>query len=633
MPTPNEILKKYWGFDKFRPSQLDIIESVLGGRDTLALLPTGGGKSICFQVPALCLEGVTLVVSPLIALMKDQVQNLKQKNIAAEAIFSGLHKREVERIFDNCTFGDTKILYLSPERLANPDAIERIKQMKVAILVVDEAHCISQWGYDFRPPYLKIAAIRPFFPKIPVLALTATATKEVVQDIQQRLEFSVNNIFQKSFSRSNLSYVVFNQEHKDPKMLDILQKVKGSAVVYVKNRKKTKDISQYLLRHQISADFYHAGLEMEERSKKQDNWINNKTRVMVSTNAFGMGIDKPDVRTVIHLDLPESLEAYFQEAGRAGRDEAKAYCVLLYNLSDKIQLERNFILSFPEIDEIKNTYRALGSYLQLAIGSGIGESFDFELNEFALNFKLEVAKTYSCLKVLEQSGWIALNEAIKIPSSVTFLVDKHQLYDYQIKNEKLDLLIRTLLRLYQGIATQIMSINEFQIATICKSTKELIIKGLNLLHSDKIIDYSKQKDKPQLVFVRERVDISHLDIDVAAYNFRKNRHKWRIEKVISYAETAHCRSRQLLDYFGEENSTNCGVCDICLERKKNSVSNNEFNTYSEKIKILLEKNALNLEELVNSFAPKRKDMVLRTIEFLIDEGLIFQEKNKYAWNK
>ena len=472
MTNPNEILKKYWGFDAFRPMQLNIIESALQGNDTLALLPTGGGKSICFQVPALCLEGVTLVVSPLIALMKDQVQNLKKRDIKAEAIFSGLHRREIERILDNCCFGETKILYLSPERLTNTDTLERIKQMKVVLIVVDEAHCISQWGYDFRPSYLQISQIRDYFPKTPVLALTATATKEVVVDIQSKLNFLKSKLCQISFLRTNLSYVVLKEEVKEVKMLEILQKVPGSGVIYVRNRKKTKDIAQFLTQKGINADFYHAGLDIDERSVKQDNWIANRTRIIVSTNAFGMGIDKPDVRTVIHLDLPDSLEAYFQEAGRAGRDEKKSYAILLYNKTDELNLVRNYEKSFPEIQDIKNTYLALGSYLQLAIGSGKDENFDFDLNKFAINFKLDIAKTYSCLKVLEQSGWLTLNDAVKILSSVQFIVEKEKLYDYQLKNKQLDITIKIMLRLYQGILSAPININEHQIAKLQQTTKD-----------------------------------------------------------------------------------------------------------------------------------------------------------------
>ncbi|MFT6148003.1 MAG: ATP-dependent DNA helicase RecQ, partial [Saprospiraceae bacterium] len=447
--TPQEVLKKFWGFDNFRSMQLEIIKSVLDGKDTLALLPTGGGKSICFQIPALCQEGICIVVSPLIALMKDQVHNLNKRGIPAVAIYSGMHYREIDRVFDNCAYGKIKFLYLSPERLMTDLAQERIKKMNVNLIAIDEAHCISQWGYDFRPPYLEIAKIRILHPKVPFLALTATATPEVVTDIQERLEFKTENVFQKSFRRDNLAYVVLNDEGKLEKMLSILQKVKGSSVVYVRNRKKTKEAAQFLQLNNIYADFYHAGLTNDVRSKKQDAWINNQTRVMVSTNAFGMGIDKPDVRTVIHLTLPDSLEAYFQEAGRAGRDGNRAFSILLYSETDKVELERQFEQSYPAFSEIKQVYRALGSYFQLAIGSGLGESFDFDLIEFCRHYKFKVVETFNALKILMHEGWLFMTEAVYVPSSLMVKATKEDLYDYKLRNKGFENLITTILRTYQ----------------------------------------------------------------------------------------------------------------------------------------------------------------------------------------
>jgi ATP-dependent DNA helicase RecQ len=400
MFNPLDILHQHWGHPQFRPQQEAIIQSVLDGCDTLALLPTGGGKSICFQVPALCQEGICLVISPLIALMKDQVQNLQKKGISALAIYAGMAYRDIDRLLDNCVHGEVKFLYLSPERLASDLAIARIKQMKVSLIAVDEAHCISQWGYDFRPPYLEIAQVREFFPQVPLIALTATATPEVVQDIQEKLAFKNQQVFQSSFARPNLAYIVRPSEAKENQLLEILQKVPGCGVVYVRNRGKTKEIAQLLQKKRISADYYHAGLSPDERSSKQDAWISGRTRIMVSTNAFGMGIDKSDVRTVIHLELPDSLEAYFQEAGRAGRDGQKSYAVLLYNQSDRRSLEYQYTQAFPSLDEARQVYRALGSYFQLALGGGQGESYDFDISNFCQSYNLELVRTFNCLKLL-----------------------------------------------------------------------------------------------------------------------------------------------------------------------------------------------------------------------------------------
>ena len=473
-----DILKQYWGYDSFRPLQDEIIESVLDGKDTLALMPTGGGKSICFQVPALCREGVCIVISPLIALMKDQVFQLQKRNIPAAAIYSGMRYKDIDRLLDNAVYGNIKLLYLSPERLVTELARERIKKMNVNLLAVDEAHCISQWGYDFRPPYLQIAEIREFIPDTPILAVTATATKEVVEDIQQKLEFKDGAVFQKSFERKNLAYVVLSEENKPQKALDILQKVKGSAVVYSRNRRGTKEVANYLRKNGINADFYHAGLSTALRTKKQEDWIQGKLKVMVSTNAFGMGIDKADVRSVVHMDLPDSLEAYFQEAGRAGRDGKKSFAVLLYNEADKKNLLWSYENSFPEIEEVKRVYAALGSYLQLAIGSGLGGSFDFEIERFVKNFRFDLLKTYSCLKILEQSGYIVLSDAVFIPSTIKIRVNKEVLYDYQLKNRSLDIIIKTILRTYHGALSHHTKIDESQLARFLKITRVQLSQGL-----------------------------------------------------------------------------------------------------------------------------------------------------------
>jgi ATP-dependent DNA helicase RecQ len=627
MPTPHEILKQYWGFDAFRPLQEDIIQSALEGRDTLALLPTGGGKSICFQVPALCQEGVCVVISPLIALMKDQVYNLKKRGIAAEAIFSGMPMRDIDRIFDNAVYGGLKFLYLSPERLTTPIAKTRLGLMNINLLAIDEAHCISQWGYDFRPPYLEIAKIRELLPKgTPILALTATATPEVVIDIQEKLAFRQKNVFQKSFERKNIAYVVVPSDDKIPKAIDILRKVPGTGIIYARNRRLTKEIAYELNRQGINADFYHAGLSAEERTRKQEDWINNKIRIIVSTNAFGMGIDKPDVRCVVHIDPPDNLEAYFQEAGRAGRDEQKAYAVLLYGKGDKATLDYAFKMAFPELKEVRQVYRALGSYFQLGIGSGEGESYDFDLIEFSKTYRFEdQIKVLSCLKILEQAGWLTLSEAIFIPSSVIVLVSRDELYDFQLKHKDIDLTVKALTRAYPHVFGQSVFINEKAMSHFLKIREEDLLKKLQYLHNEKMIAYTPQKEKPQLTFLKERLSAEDITLDHQLYRFRKERQQYRIDKMIEYCETERCRSAMLMAYFGQENAPNCGICDYCLKHPNETLNKEEFDRYREKIVFLLRKESLSFDQIVQSFATNRQEKVIKILGYLIDEGTL--EKN------
>lgn len=629
--TPLEILRLYWGYDRFRPLQEEIIQSVLNGQDTLALLPTGGGKSICFQVPALVQEGMCLVISPLIALMKDQVENLKQREIQAEAIYSGMHYRDIDRILDNAAYGGLKFLYVSPERLTTELMQERLRKMPVKLLAVDEAHCVSQWGYDFRPPYLQIAETREMLPGVPVLALTATATPPVVKDIQEKLAFKKGKVLQKSFARSNLAYVVLQEEGKEKKLVEILQKTRGSAVVYVRSRRRTKELSTWLRQHRIHADYYHAGLLQDTRTAKQEAWMHNKIRVIVSTNAFGMGIDKADVRTVVHMDLPDSLEAYFQEAGRAGRDEQKAFAVLLYNQSDRHSLERNFETAFPEMSELRQVYRALGSYFQLAVGGGQGNSFNFDLVDFAKTYQLDVVKTYSCLQMLEQAGWILLTDAVFVPSSLRIKVSKDELYDYQLRNPKMERILKTILRTYQGAFQYDIHLREKQLARFLAMPQRELQKALYHLEKAGIINYSPQREDPQLIFLEERVDADNLTIDQALYNFRKQRQRERISAAIRYAEMPVCRSQQLLAYFGEENAPKCGICDVCLGRTKAEVSTEDFERYKEKIHRLLKKEQLSLQQLLESFPPKRENQVLRSLEYLLDEGFVEKEGEMIRW--
>lgn len=627
--TPAEILKQYWGYDDFRPMQEDIIQSILKGNDTLALLPTGGGKSICFQVPALLQGGICIVVSPLISLMKDQVDNLQKRSIAAKAIYSGMRYRQIDELLDNCIYGKTKLLYLSPERLKSELAIERISKMNVNLIAVDEAHCISQWGYDFRPSYLEINEIRKLHPKVPVVALTATATIDVVKDIQEKLEFKKGNVFQNSFKRDNLAYVVRKEENKEEKLLNILNKVPGTSVVYVRNRGKTKDISNYLRRNNISADFYHAGLNGDLRSKKQSAWISSKTRVIVATNAFGMGIDKADVRSVVHLDLPDNLEAYFQEAGRGGRDGKKSYAALLYSDMDKKRLNKHFEASFPELKELKRVYQALGSYFQLAVGGGLGRGYDFDLISFCTNFKLDILTALNSLRHLEKMGWISMTESVYMPSSVKMKISREDIYDFQLKNPKLEKFIKLLLRANTGIFTEFVSIREDQLADNLKTETVKIVSVLELLNKEGIITYRQKKDSPQLVFLKERVPIEDLNLDVKLYNFLKDRAKFRIKKAIEYCEKEECRSQLLLSYFGEKKSKECGVCDICLGRNKLLEKNDDFDRLSQKIFKLIKKESLNLSEIINSFHAKDEKKIIGVIEFMIDEKMIESSEEKF----
>jgi len=633
MPTPKEILHQYWGYDEFRPLQEEVIQSVLDGKDTLALLPTGGGKSICFQIPSLLQEGVCIVISPLIALMKDQVEQLKKRNIPAVAIYSGMRYQDIDRALDNCIHGNIKFLYLSPERLLTTLAQERISQMQVNLIAIDEAHCISQWGYDFRPPYLNIIDVKKWHPTVPFLALTATATPEVIIDIQEKLAFQVNNLFQKSFERTNLAYVVLKEENKQKNLLNILQKVPGSSIVYTRNRRSTKEVATLLKRQKISADYYHAGLTPDARAKKQEAWTSNQTRVMVSTNAFGMGIDKPDVRTVIHLELPDSIEAYFQEAGRAGRDGKKSYAILLYGEVDKNKLLLNYENSFPSLLTIRQTYRALGSYLQLAIGGGIGKSYDFDIGDFTKNFQLEIIKTYNSLKILSQAGWLNVSESIFIPATIQIKVNREQLYDYQLKNKKLDRIIKKILQAYQGVFSHPVRMIPSQLANFLRLSVEQLEWALSKLRQDGIINFQAQKDKPQITFLKERVPADDLIIDQDLLQFRKKRYYNNIQAAIQYAEKNRCRSKLLLAYFDEKEAPLCGQCDVCTGRNEADIDEESYERYKSKIKMLLKKERLTIEEVKEAFSPKRHEQVITTIQYLLEEGFVKLEEEQLIWVK
>ena len=624
--SPLEILQKYWGYQTFRPMQEDIVRSILDGHDTLALLPTGGGKSICFQVPALCKEGICLVISPLIALMKDQVHNLDRRGIPAAAIFSGMSHRQIDIVFENACNGAYKFLYVSPERLQTPMARARIQRMNVNLLAVDEAHCVSQWGYDFRPPYLQIPALRALIPKVPVMALTATATAEVLEDIQEKLGFRAKRVFRQSFVRSNLSYSVLYEDRKREKLVDILRRVPGSGIVYARSRGETKEIAHFLVQKGIDADFYHAGLPGEERSKKQEAWVAGKSRIIVSTNAFGMGIDKPDVRIVVHMNLPDSLEAYFQEAGRGGRDGLKSYSTLLYAPGDGAALQFHLQSAFPPMDLVRQVYQALGSHTQLAIGAGEGESFDFDLSHFCHVFKLEQGPTHSALRLLELEGWILMSDASASPARAHVLASREELYDYQLRNKQADTVLKTLLRAYPGIQTDFIDISEMVIAKYANLPGEVVKQVLQTAQNEGIMLYEPRKEKPQLTFTRERVSAENLTIDLKKFNLRKQRAEARLHQAIKFAETRQCRSQLLLAYFGEADSKACGICDVCTGRHKVELPASTFESYEKKIREVLRHEPLTLEEILKGFALKRQDVVAQVLNYMLDEGKLKMDK-------
>ena len=627
------ILKQYWRYPDFRPLQRDIIESAVAGKDTLALLPTGGGKSICFQVPGLALEGVTLVISPLIALMKDQVENLKKRNIKAEAIYSGMHIAEIDRILSNAMYGDLKFLYISPERLKTEKLLANLQNMKVSLIAIDEAHCISQWGYDFRPPYLEIAQIRPYFPETPIIALTATATPQVVDDIMRKLEFKEDNVFQKSYYRSNLIYITIETENKFARLIRIINKINGSGVVYVRNRRKTEEIASALNKNGISAAFYHAGMSSEDRDKTQKDWIENKQKVIVATNAFGMGIDKPDVRYVVHLDIPDSVEAYFQEAGRGGRDEKKAWAILLYDKLDLKELDNKFLESYPEIEFIRISYNAMCNYLQIPLESGKERSFEFDIVAFCKNYKLPMNKTFNALKFLEKEGYIMLSESFFKPSRLFFTCSQEELYRFQIENKKYDIFTKLILRTYGGLFSNFVRIQENDLANKMKTSINEIEKMLEHMESLNLLIYDKSSDKPLLVMLEDRLDENDIILSPKNYDFLKEQSRLRIEAMKQYVQnSAKCRSRQLLSYFGEENSIRCGECDVCLLRNRLSLSELEFDNVVKVIKPLLRQQEMSIEELVGSVDIFSEEKVVKVLQWLIDnEKVLFLDNNKYIW--
>jgi ATP-dependent DNA helicase RecQ len=634
LQTYQQILTKYWGYSKFRELQEDIIDATCTGKDVLGLLPTGGGKSITFQVSALHKEGLCLVITPLIALMKDQVENLKKRGIKALAVYSGMSNHEIQIAFDNCAYGNYKFLYLSPERLSTANFRARLNQFNVNLIAVDEAHCISQWGYDFRPSYLRIAELRDLLPDIPVLALTATATPNVVDDIQEKLAFNQKLVFQKSFERKNIIYIVRYMEDKLKYLLKILSSVNGTAIIYVRNRKSSKDIALYLHENGISADYYHAGLKNKNRALKQERWKSGKIRVIVATNAFGMGIDKPDVRLVIHMDIPDSLEAYYQEAGRAGRDEKQSFAVLLYNSADETKLKTRMTKSFPARDKIKAVYQALCNYCSVAVGEGKGNVYDFKLFDFCKTFGLDYIEAHNSLKILQQEGYIETTDEVENPSRLLFIVQRDALYQFQVANARFDALIKLVLRSYTGVFNDYVKIDEDMLAARLKINRDLIYDILVSLSKNKIINYIPSKQTPFVIFATERLDIDSIIISKENYDTKKEIFQNKLNAVLHYATTAHhCRSKMMLEYFGQKDARRCGQCDYCSKRNELNLSQYEFDIILEKVKDQLSSGGMKMEALVDKI-PYPQNKAIKVIRWLFDQKKVrYNNENLVEWSR
>ncbi len=630
MTDYREILKKYWGYDNFRGIQEDIINSIGSGKDTLGLMPTGGGKSITFQVPAMAQEGLCIVITPLIALMKDQVRNLRDRGIKAVAIYSGMTREEIVIALENCIFGDYKFLYISPERLDTEIFRVKLNKMKISLITVDESHCISQWGYDFRPSYLKISEIRNLLPDIPILALTATATAEVVKDIQSRLSFREENVFRMSFERKNLAYIVRKTENKTNELLHILNSVKGSAIVYTRNRKRTKEISLLLNQNDITSTFYHAGLSNDAKDERQKKWQTGEFRVMVATNAFGMGIDKPDVRVVVHMDIPDSLEAYFQEAGRAGRDGLKSYAVLLYSKSDKVTLKKRVSDTFPEKDYIREVYEHINYYYQMAMGDGLGCVREFNIEEFCRNFKHFPIQVDSALKILTRAGYIEYTDEQDNNSRLMFTLTKEELYRIHEASPDAEKLLNVILRSYTGLFTEYAFISEDTLSVRTGLTRQQIYDILIALTQRRIIHYIPGKKTPYIIYTRERQEMKRLFFSKEVYDDRKASYIRRIEAMMDYVNSDDkCRSRMLLLYFGEKNQHNCGQCDVCLSSHSAGLKQCSFERVRDKIEDLLTVEKLTSSQLVSKIQEFDNSLdrtqITKVMSYLLSEEFIHQK--------
>jgi ATP-dependent DNA helicase RecQ len=623
--SATEVLKQYWNFDSFRPGQEEIVNSVLSRNDTLAILPTGGGKSICFQVPVLVQESLCLVVSPLIALMKDQVQNLRKKGITAFAIYSGMSRKDVIATLKLAATANCRFLYVSPERLETDLFREYLPALHVGLIAVDEAHCISQWGYDFRPPYLRIADLREELRGVPVLALTATATPRIREDICLKLKMVSPRIFIQSFLRPNLSFSTHQTSSVVNKVLDILNRLVGSAIVYCRNRRRTKEISELLNMHGISADYYHAGLPQENRHDKQERWMSNEIRVIVCTNAFGMGIDKPDVRLVIHAEPPDNLENYYQEAGRAGRDGKKSFAVLLYNEEMLEDLARLHKMTYPSLDYIRKVYQGLANYLQVPLGTE-QVSYSFDLSDFLKKFSFASKPALAALQVLQQEGFITLNDPVFIPATVWFICDRDVLYQFEKENSLWEPLIKTLLRSYAGIYDQPIPIQEKMIASLISQPLEEIVKGLHILHQYHIREYNPQKEKPQVYYNQPRRKSADIHIDEKAYSFRKDQFVKRVSAMLDYVQTKSCRSTAIASYFGEQESTVCGICDNCVKKEKENLSPSEFEAIYQKLRTSTQLQSLTPAALFDQFGDVHYEHLRKVIDFIQAENKLVVDK-------
>lgn len=627
-------LKRYWGYDAFRPLQEEIILSVLEGRDTLGLMPTGGGKSLTFQVPAMVMEGICIVVTPLIALMKDQKDNLQALGIKAAAVYTGMSRGEVLTTLENCIFGDYKFLYVSPERLSNELFLAKMRAMKVSLLVVDESHCISQWGYDFRPSYLRIAEVRKELPGVPVLALTASATPEVVDDIMSKLQFRAPNVFRKSFDRPNLAYVVRETDDKAGELRHILTRVGGTAIVYVRSRKRTKEIADMLVAAGFSADHYHAGLAYATKLERQEAWKSGELRIIVSTNAFGMGIDKPDVRVVVHMDLPGSPEEYYQEAGRAGRDGEKSYAVVLHAAADSAKLKRRVDEAFPEREFIRRVYHSLGSFFQVAEGAGEGALFDFDPYKFSHVYKYPPVALHHALKLLQQAGYIEYDPEFESSSRIMLTVRRDELYRLREFDERTTRVLQAILRLYTGVFADYVFIQEEAVMRFTHMKRQEVYERLLQLSRQGVLHYVPGRKGPTILFTQPRIDAERVRIPRAVYEDMRQRMKRRVEGMLDYAQTTHfCRTRILLRYFGEKMAHDCGRCDVCLARKAGSIDDSEFAELESALRrVVVEEEITELGAVVTALLYP-EERVEEVIRFLLDEGVMGQEGGKVWFNE